>query len=245
MVAQILLHHLARDNNPPLRTKPDDAKPDEPGAEEPNAEKSDAKDPAADKVDAAGADAPRADLANSDADMQDVQNLDVEMAPPENSDADRSPPDVLEPLEESSDNPSTETSAVTPDKMILFSAFPESNHLIIAILTLLGVPADQILEVNGNLALPKRMIQLQKFNDPKGPRILIISGVGMVGLNLQCGSIMIILVRSPFPIMYPYLPHPSGHLVVCAERPPTHWPNVAPWSIKDCACLSHHCQEDT
>lgn len=39
---------------------------------------------------------------------------------------------------------------------------------------------------------------IERFNDPKGPRVIIISSVGITGLNLQIANIMIIKVCQAF-----------------------------------------------
>lgn len=172
VVAEILKHHLARDNNPPLHVKPN--------AEEPRQVRADEGIAPEDSPHAEGA-------VESTPGAEGQEN-------PGSEGLGRVP---LAPIDEGEDN-STDTSSVNPDKMILYSAFPESNHVIIKILTLLGVPEAEILEVNGNLPLAKRMPQLAKFNDPSGPRILILSGVGMTGLNLQVACYVVILVRCGF-----------------------------------------------
>lgn len=78
--------------------------------------------------------------------------------------------------------------------MVLYSAFPQSNQLIIHVLQLLGVDPREIVEVNGLSPINKRIPQIERFRDPLGPRIMLLSGVGTVGLNLQVANIMVIIV---------------------------------------------------
>jgi SNF2 family DNA or RNA helicase len=62
------------------------------------------------------------------------------------------------------------------------------------ILDLHGIHA---LELNGQTPMKKRKDILDKFRSstrPDGVRVLILSGVGMVGLNLACANIMVVMV---------------------------------------------------
>ncbi|KAI6116603.1 P-loop containing nucleoside triphosphate hydrolase protein [Pisolithus croceorrhizus] len=79
-----------------------------------------------------------------------------------------------------------------PDRIIIFSAFPSSNAAIIDVLKLHGIRA---LELHGKIGPPKRKSVLNEFRSSTrdaGARVLILSQVGMVGLNLACANIMII-----------------------------------------------------
>ncbi|KIN92842.1 hypothetical protein M404DRAFT_172474 [Pisolithus tinctorius Marx 270] len=79
-----------------------------------------------------------------------------------------------------------------PDRIIIFSAFPSSNAAIVDVLKLHGVKA---LELHGKLSPAKRKSVLNEFRRSTreaGARVLILSMVGMVGLNLACANIMII-----------------------------------------------------
>ncbi|KIN92956.1 hypothetical protein M404DRAFT_172153, partial [Pisolithus tinctorius Marx 270] len=79
-----------------------------------------------------------------------------------------------------------------PDRIIIFSAFPSSNAAIVDVLKLHGVKA---LELHGKLSPAKRKSVLNEFcrsTRVAGARVLILSMVGMVGLNLACANIMII-----------------------------------------------------
>jgi SNF2 family DNA or RNA helicase len=64
------------------------------------------------------------------------------------------------------------------------------------ILDLHGIHA---LELNGQTPMRKRKGILDEFRSstrPKGTRVLILSGVGMVGLNLACANIMLVMVSA-------------------------------------------------
>lgn len=104
------------------------------------------------------------------------------------------------------------------DRIVIFSAFPSSNAAIrdvsvfssinfvpykatlnisiFQILTLYGIKS---VEFNGKTPHAKRKKVLNEFrrSTPKaGARVLILSTVGAVGLNLACANIMIIVVRT-------------------------------------------------
>ncbi|KAJ7934060.1 P-loop containing nucleoside triphosphate hydrolase protein [Mycena leptocephala] len=63
---------------------------------------------------------------------------------------------------------------MSPDKLLVYAAWPSSNEQILTVLQLYGNAVEQ-------------------FNDPAGPRIMIISGVGMSGLNLPVANILIMI----------------------------------------------------
>ncbi|KIK23571.1 hypothetical protein PISMIDRAFT_100380 [Pisolithus microcarpus 441] len=78
------------------------------------------------------------------------------------------------------------------DRVIIFSAFPSSNAAIIDVLKLHGIRA---LELHGRIGPAKRKSVLNEFRSSTrdaGARVLILSQVGMVGLNLACANVMII-----------------------------------------------------
>ncbi|KAI6137600.1 P-loop containing nucleoside triphosphate hydrolase protein [Pisolithus tinctorius] len=79
------------------------------------------------------------------------------------------------------------------DRVVIYSAFPSSNQALIDILDLYGIAAT---ELNGTMSLKKRQAALDDFRTStrtKGHRVLIISNVGMVGLNLACANVMVIV----------------------------------------------------
>ncbi|KAG2352396.1 P-loop containing nucleoside triphosphate hydrolase protein, partial [Suillus spraguei] len=80
-----------------------------------------------------------------------------------------------------------------PDRIVVFSAFVTSNQAILDILDLHGIHA---LELNGQTPMKKRKGILDDFRSSsgtKGARVLILSGVGMVGLNLACANLMVVV----------------------------------------------------
>lgn len=77
------------------------------------------------------------------------------------------------------------------DKILIYSAFPLNNDLIIRVLGLHGWSAAQI---NGSMSAKARSDALRKFKQStssRGPRILIVSNVGTVGLNIPEANILI------------------------------------------------------
>ncbi|KAG2045712.1 hypothetical protein BDR06DRAFT_1015378 [Suillus hirtellus] len=80
-----------------------------------------------------------------------------------------------------------------PDRIVVYSAFPSSNQAILDILDLHGILA---VELNGKTPMHRRKAVLESFRvstRESGPRVLILSGVGAVGLNLACANIMIVM----------------------------------------------------
>ncbi|KAI6097725.1 P-loop containing nucleoside triphosphate hydrolase protein [Pisolithus croceorrhizus] len=65
-----------------------------------------------------------------------------------------------------------------PDKIVVFSLFPSSNQILIDILSLCGI---KVVEIHGKMPLQRRRENLFKFKSAarNGPRVLILSGVGM------------------------------------------------------------------
>lgn len=99
-----------------------------------------------------------------------------------------------------------------PDKIVMYVAFPSTltvllpvslssilastiSNLRFQILALFGL---KYIEVTGRLAPAARAAALKAFEQGgrDDPRILILSNVGMVGLNIACANILIIVVRS-------------------------------------------------
>ncbi|KIO00764.1 hypothetical protein M404DRAFT_151975 [Pisolithus tinctorius Marx 270] len=86
-----------------------------------------------------------------------------------------------------------ETDYGDDDRIIIYSAFPSSNQALIDVLALYDIAA---IELNGTMTLKKRQAALDDFRTSTrttGHRVLIISNVGMVGLNLACANIMVIV----------------------------------------------------
>ncbi|KAJ7939621.1 hypothetical protein B0H13DRAFT_1850395 [Mycena leptocephala] len=50
-----------------------------------------------------------------------------------------------------------------------------------------------MVTLNGLMTIADRKNAVEQFNDPAGPRIMIISGVGMIGLNLPVANILIMI----------------------------------------------------
>jgi SNF2 family DNA or RNA helicase len=98
-------------------------------------------------------------------------------------------------LVHTNDNDSTPVSKTAPDKLVVFSAFPSNLPQVIAVLKIYGIDVDrEVVCINGRETPSKRNDALERFKSPRGPRICIISGVGITGLNLQVANIMILIV---------------------------------------------------
>ncbi|KAG8214947.1 hypothetical protein J3R82DRAFT_10137 [Butyriboletus roseoflavus] len=85
-----------------------------------------------------------------------------------------------------------EAEHVDSDRIVIFSAFSSSNAAIRDVLALYGI---QALELHGKMHPNKRKLVLNEFrssNHTTGARVLILSMVGTVGLNLACANIMVV-----------------------------------------------------
>ncbi|KIK74664.1 hypothetical protein PAXRUDRAFT_37029 [Paxillus rubicundulus Ve08.2h10] len=79
------------------------------------------------------------------------------------------------------------------DRIVVYSAFPSSNQAILDIFDLYGISATQF---NGSMSPKKRVDALKLFRmstRTNEPRVLILSNVGLVGLNLACANVMVIV----------------------------------------------------
>ena len=50
------------------------------------------------------------------------------------------------------------------------------------------------MEINGKKTAPQRARVLKEFRESPNPAVLIVSNVGIAGLNLDCANILIIAV---------------------------------------------------
>ncbi|KAH0826428.1 P-loop containing nucleoside triphosphate hydrolase protein [Lanmaoa asiatica] len=95
-------------------------------------------------------------------------------------------------LETDSSQPLDDVTHPDPDRIVIFSAFPSSNAAIRDVLTLFNI---KTVELNGKTPQNKRKGVLNEFRSSTrdaGARVLILSMVGAVGLNLACANIMVI-----------------------------------------------------
>ncbi|KAG2336736.1 P-loop containing nucleoside triphosphate hydrolase protein [Suillus weaverae] len=78
------------------------------------------------------------------------------------------------------------------DKILVYCAFPSSYTQVIKVLELHGI---MTLQIHGKLSTSARTDIIAKFKNSTqdGPRVLIISNVGLTGLNLPCANILIIV----------------------------------------------------
>ncbi|KAH9949213.1 P-loop containing nucleoside triphosphate hydrolase protein, partial [Amylocystis lapponica] len=79
-----------------------------------------------------------------------------------------------------------------PDKLVIFVAFPANCDVLLAVFGLYGI---KVLLVTGEVPVPQRAAVLKQFHEAKrdDARVLILSNVGLVGLNLACANIMVVL----------------------------------------------------
>ncbi|TEB32035.1 hypothetical protein FA13DRAFT_1628369, partial [Coprinellus micaceus] len=85
--------------------------------------------------------------------------------------------------------PYTPSAETTWDRKLLIY---QDDLLVLQVLRVFGAPA---LALNGSLNYPARERVVKEFKESKEYRILIISKVGAVGLNLTCADTLIFLVR--------------------------------------------------
>ncbi|KAG1772200.1 P-loop containing nucleoside triphosphate hydrolase protein [Suillus placidus] len=95
----------------------------------------------------------------------------------------------------SSTNPDVATSIAdsTPcDKIIVYCAFPSSYTQVLKVLELNSV---RTLQMHGKLSMSARTNIISQFKSSgrDGPRVLIMSNIGLTGLNLPCANILIIV----------------------------------------------------
>ncbi|KAG1829710.1 P-loop containing nucleoside triphosphate hydrolase protein [Suillus subalutaceus] len=78
------------------------------------------------------------------------------------------------------------------DKMIVYCAFPSSYTQVLKVLELNGILT---LQIYGKLSMSTRTDIIAQFkrSGRNGPRVLIVSNVGLTGLNLPCANILIIV----------------------------------------------------
>lgn len=101
----------------------------------------------------------------------------------------------------------------------------------------------KFLEVSGNITPSERVKRLKQFraSGRDGERVLILSNVGSVGLNIACANIVIIVVRS-LKLYEGALERRTavGRTLVCAERATAHWARVETPAAEDGAHLPAH-----
>ena len=103
----------------------------------------------------------------------------------------------------------TDTVPNTPDLIVLYLAFPKNNWIVKKAsaqrtqLVYAGANSKQALEeenieyaeLTGSKTPQSRTAALARFRDDPKCNVLILSGVGMVGLNIAFANILIIAVR--------------------------------------------------
>ena len=91
-------------------------------------------------------------------------------------------------------SPAHRSAVSDPDKIVVYACFPSQSIYIQHVLNLYGVKS---LFYNGTQTMAERAASLEAFrrSGRDGPRILILSGVGIYGLNVACANILVIVVR--------------------------------------------------
>ncbi|EPS92475.1 hypothetical protein FOMPIDRAFT_1137725, partial [Fomitopsis schrenkii] len=79
-----------------------------------------------------------------------------------------------------------------PDKILLFSAFPLNNSIIFPLFKAYGIEFELL---NGQQSEAHRAAAIERFkrSGREGPRVLLMSSVGTIGLNLTFAHIIIFL----------------------------------------------------
>lgn len=80
------------------------------------------------------------------------------------------------------------------DKIVLYSAFNLNTPLIAKVLHLFGFNSIEILGTMTAVARSDSLVKFQNSTRDEGPRILIISNVGIVGLNIPQANILVQMV---------------------------------------------------
>ncbi|EJF55641.1 hypothetical protein DICSQDRAFT_73286 [Dichomitus squalens LYAD-421 SS1] len=88
--------------------------------------------------------------------------------------------------------PTTPPSDAGPDRIVVYVAFPQNNNLIAQVLKLHGI---ECYAVNGLKSQGNRDKALGEFQQSErgGRRVLLLSNVGAVGLNIPGANILIVL----------------------------------------------------
>ncbi|KAH9841961.1 P-loop containing nucleoside triphosphate hydrolase protein, partial [Rhodofomes roseus] len=79
-----------------------------------------------------------------------------------------------------------------PDKIVMYSAFPANNAVLLRVLAFYDI---KYLVLNGDVPANKRPLIIDQFKNGgrDDPRVLVMSSVGITGLNLPEASILIFL----------------------------------------------------
>ncbi|KAI0085377.1 P-loop containing nucleoside triphosphate hydrolase protein, partial [Irpex rosettiformis] len=77
----------------------------------------------------------------------------------------------------------------SPDKIVMYSSFPEHNQFLKACLAFYNI---NTLEIHGKKSAAQRAATLRQFRTSSDAVVLIVSNVGTTGLNLDCANILII-----------------------------------------------------
>ena len=117
--------------------------------------------------------------------------------------------DKLVPSEKQSKNPANGASKNAPDKVVVYCEFPSAfvqirhvggflpviyyHSLCHQVLKLHNI---QSLELHGNVPIAQRPEVTRRFTSSTrdGPRVLLMTTVGLVGLNLPCANILVKVV---------------------------------------------------
>ncbi|EMD31654.1 hypothetical protein CERSUDRAFT_127231 [Gelatoporia subvermispora B] len=95
-------------------------------------------------------------------------------------------------LESTESGPDVHPPGAGPDKIVVYIAFPSNLDIIGNVLTLHGI---RWVTINGAMTVHARQKALREFKNAgrEGPRVMIMSGVGMVGMNIAFANLLVVL----------------------------------------------------
>lgn len=129
-----------------------------------------------------------------------------------------------------------------PDKIVVFMSFTSHNEYLnkvcfnlVNCIPLLIMYAPQVLQhyaiaplfLNGNMTMEQRREVIETFMDSPDPQVLVLSEVGIAGLNLDCANIIIIVVCYPDAFYLLCADCDAGCVMVCTRGPAAYWPSVS------------------
>lgn len=139
--------------------------------------------------------------------MDDVDDEDEELADPNDiviPPANQAPRLVL--VENDGQDHPPHPDGVGPDKIIIYLAWPSLYGPWSHLLSAHSIP---FVQMTGAMSAGKKAETLKTFEeaDVDGPRVLLMSKVGLFGHNISCANILIMVVSYPFPTLYHLTQH--------------------------------------
>jgi SNF2 family DNA or RNA helicase len=81
-----------------------------------------------------------------------------------------------------------------PDKIVIYLAFPSQSPILREALEVHGIESALFTGLQTPGVREANLMEFRRSTRTEGPRVLIMSTVGVFGLNLACANIMIVLV---------------------------------------------------